>query len=250
MNHAKRIVVVGATSAIAEHCCRLWVEREPVDLVLVARNRLHAERIAVDLRVRARQGTVRVKTVDFLSTSEVAALADRLSAEAPLDIVLIAQGMLPPQDLCQEDLAKARETIDVNAVASALFAEAFAKGMAQVGRGTLGLLGSVAGDRPRRANYTYGASKAFMEAYATGLRHRFAGTAIKVVLIKPGPTDTPMAAAHKAVGRRLASVEEVARGTVRALDLGKAVVYLPWKWWPIMTVFKLLPRFVFNRLDV
>ena len=34
----KRIVVIGATSAIAEHCCRLWVQRGPVELILVARN--------------------------------------------------------------------------------------------------------------------------------------------------------------------------------------------------------------------
>ena len=27
-----RIVVIGATSAIAEHCCRLWVQREACDL--------------------------------------------------------------------------------------------------------------------------------------------------------------------------------------------------------------------------
>ncbi len=89
-----------------------------------------------------------------------------------------------------------------------------------------------------------------MSAYAQGLQHRFAGTDVKVVLLKPGPTDTPMAAPHKAAGRRLASVEEVARGTVQALDRGRAVAYLPPRWRLIMFVVRSLPAFIFNRLNI
>ena len=63
-----RIVVIGATSAIAEHCCRLWVAREACDLVLVARDAAKAGRVAEDLRVRSPASTITVVEADFLDT--------------------------------------------------------------------------------------------------------------------------------------------------------------------------------------
>jgi len=71
-----------------------------------------------------------------------------------------------------------------------------------------------------------------------------------VVLIKPGPTDTPMAAAQRAKGRRLAPVENVARATVRGIEAGRSIVYAPAQWTLIMLVVRHLPRFVFNRLNL
>lgn len=244
-----RIVVIGATSGIAEHCCRLWVQREACDLLLVARDGAKAGRIAEDLRVRSPASTVEVVTMDFLD----AAAIGRLAAEAALkaiDIVLIAHGMLPEQARVQADLELCRDTIAINAVSPALFAEAFAQHLVAAGRGTLALIGSVAGDRGRKANYSYGACKGFVERYAEGLEHRLAGSGVHVVLIKPGPTDTPMAASYKARGVKLASVEEVARITVRGIDAGRPMFYAPARWAVIMFVVRNLPRFVFNRLNI
>jgi decaprenylphospho-beta-D-erythro-pentofuranosid-2-ulose 2-reductase len=244
-----RIVVIGATSAIAEHCCRLWVAREACDLVLVARDLAKAGRVAEDLRVRSPASTITVIEADFLNTAAIGRLANE-TATRPIDIVLIAHGMLPEQSLCENDLVLCRDTLEVNAVSPALFAEAFAGHFAKAGRGTLAIIGSVAGDRGRKANYTYGACKGLVARYAEGLEHRFAGTGVSVVLIKPSPTDTPMAASHRASGRKLASVEEVGRATVRGIDAKRAVVYAPAQWALIMLVVRHLPRFVFNRLNL
>jgi decaprenylphospho-beta-D-erythro-pentofuranosid-2-ulose 2-reductase len=244
-----RIVVIGATSAIAEHCCRLWVARETCDLVLVARDAAKAGRVAEDLRVRSLASTITVVETDFLDVVAIGRLAVETAAR-PIDIVLIAHGMLPEQSLCENDLLVCRDTLEVNAVSPALFAEAFAGHFAKAGRGTLAIIGSVAGDRGRKANYTYGACKGLVARYAEGLEHRFAGTGVSVVLIKPGPTDTPMAAAYRASGRRLASVEEVARATVGGIEAKRAVVYAPARWALIMFVVRHLPRFVFNRLNL
>lgn len=180
-----RIVVIGATSAIAEHCCRLWVAREACDLVLVARDAAKAGRVAEDLRVRSPASTITVMEADFLDTAAIGKLAEETAAH-PIDIVLIAHGMLPEQSLCESDLLVCRDTLEVNAVSPALFAEAFAGHFAKAGRGTLAIIGSVAGDRGRKANYTYGACKGLVARYAEGLEHRFAGTGVSVVLIKPG----------------------------------------------------------------
>ena len=246
----RRIIVIGATSAIAEHCCRLWVQRGPVDLILVARNVTLAEGIAADLRARGRDTDVSVETLDFVSTSAIAESVARWISHRPVDIALIAHGVLSPQQPCQADIERTRESIEVNGVSPVLFAEAFAGAMERTGQGTIAMIGSVAGDRGRRINYIYGASKALMDRYAQGMQHRFARTGIKVVLIKPGPTDTPMTAQQKARGRRLASAESVAQGTVDAIERGIPVAYLPRRWRLIMFVVRVLPDFIFNRLNV
>ena len=50
MNDKKRIAIIGATSAMAEHCARLWVEKSPVEMILVGRDAQRTERVAADLR--------------------------------------------------------------------------------------------------------------------------------------------------------------------------------------------------------
>lgn len=249
MSDRTKIVVIGATAAIAEHCCRLWVQRGPTDLVLVARDAAKAERIAADLRVRGAGATVEVMIADFLDTADIVRVADATTAASRVDIVLIAHGVLTPQENCS-DIAACRESIEVNAVSPALFAEAFAGHFARADHGTIAIIGSVAGDRGRKANYTYGAAKGFLARYAEGLEHRFAGSGVAVVLLKPGPTDTPMAAGQKAKGRRLAPVEDVARTCVRGIDARKPVVYAPPIWQLVMLIVRHLPRFVFNRLSI
>jgi hypothetical protein len=245
-----KIVVIGATSAIAEHCCRLWVQRTACELLLVARDASKAERVAQDLRVRGPASTVEVASLDFLDATAIGRLAERAAADTPIDIVLIAHGSLPEQRAAEADLALCRSTVEVNAVSPALFAEAFAAQLARAGRGTLAIIGSVAGDRGRKANYIYGASKGFIERYAEGLQHRFAGSPVAIVLIKPGPTDTPMTAAVKARGGRPASVEQVAQTIVQGIDAKRPSFYVPARWRLIMFVVRNLPRVVFNRLDI
>lgn len=250
MDSGNRIVVIGATSGIAEHCCRLWLQGASARLTLVARDSAKAERIAADLRVRSPASAIDVVTMDFLDTAAIRQLAQSSAAAGPIDIVLIAHGVLSVQSTCESDLAACREALEVNAVSPALFAEAFAGELARAGKGTICIIGSVAGDRGRKANYVYGSSKGLLSRYAEGMEHRFAGTGVRIVLAKPGPTDTPMAAALKAQGRRLAPVEGVARDIVDAIAKGKPVVYAPWQWRWIMMIVRHLPRFVFNRLNI
>ncbi len=246
----KRIVIIGATSSIAEHCARCWIQKAPVDLVLVGRNKEKTEHVAMDLRVRSPQSTVVSMQIDFLDPIHIKQLADDLEKEAAIDIVLIAHGVLPDQSRCQTDLVHCEEALLVNAVSPVLFSEGFAASMQKAGHGTLAIIGSVAGDRGRKSNYTYGAAKGLVARFAEGLQHRLAGTPVNVVLIKPGPTDTPMTAHMTSQSGRLASASEVAKQIVSGIDKGKPVIYTPAKWALIMWVVRCLPRWVFNRINI
>jgi len=246
----KKIVIVGATSAIAAHCARLWVQESPKDLVLVGRDLAKSERVAQDLMVRSPKSKVVVQCIDFLDPLHIREWAESLNAEGVPDIVLIAHGSLPDQMACQEDLRLCEEALAVNGISPALFAEAFANPMQRANKGVLAIIGSVAGDRGRKSNYVYGAAKGLLTRYAQGLQHRLAATNVKVVLIKPGPTDTPMTAHLRGQGAKLADVVDVAQMIVDGISQGKPVVYAPGKWALIMMIIRHLPRFIFNKMDV
>ena len=242
----QRIVIIGASSHIAEHCARLWA-RQPSDFVLVGRDSTRVQRIADDLKVRSPGSRVEVLEADFHDPAAITALAAKLQAAAKIDIVLVAHGRLRPQPDCERDLEAARDSLQLNGVSPVLFAEAFAMHMAAAG-GTIAVIGSVSGDRGRKKNYVYGAAKGMVDRYLQGMQHRLAGSALKAVLIKPGPTMTPMTA-HMPPGS-LAPVEQVAQNIVDGIAAGKPVIYTPAKWWLIMMIIRHLPRFIFNKLDI
>ena len=114
-----RIVIIGASSAIAEHCARLWV-RAAVELVLVGRDLVRVSRVAADLRVRSPHSTVTVLEASFNDPGAIARLADALTADRPVDVVLIAHGSLPVQNDCESDLSMACDALEVNGVSPVL----------------------------------------------------------------------------------------------------------------------------------
>ena len=246
----KRIVIIGATSSIAQECAKLWLKESPKDLTLVVRDSDKAQRVLDDLQVRSPESRIEIMQTGFINPEEIEKTVSDIAKQGLIDIALIAQGSLPEQSDCQNDLALCKETLEVNGISPVLFAECLATEMEKTNQGTIAIIGSVAGDRGRKSNYVYGAAKGLVSRYSQGLQHRFAGTPIKVVLIKPGPTDTPMTASFKQKGMKMASPEEVAKTIVDGITKEKGIIYAPEKWRLIMLVIQHIPKFIFNKLDI
>ena len=64
--------------------------------------------------------------------------------------------------------------------------------------GTIVVLSSVAAIRPRKANFTYGATKAGLDAFARGLADSLHGTGVRVLLVRPGLRHRPDDRGHAA----------------------------------------------------
>lgn len=243
----KRIVIIGATSGIAELCGRLWAG-QGAQLLLAGRDAQRLVAQAQDLRVR---GATRVEIAVFEATDQDAPTAIVATAQAMFgspDLVLVAYGTLPDQKRCQSSLAEIRNAIEINGVSACLVAEAFAGIFEAVGAGCIAVIGSVAGDRGRQSNYIYGAAKGLLERYLQGLRNRLYQSGVRVVLIKPGPTETLMTSNLRSLGVKLASPDRVAQDIVRGIARGRAVIYTPWRWRLIMLIVRLIPEFIFVRL--
>ena len=246
----KKIVIVGATSGIAIECARIWIKTEPANLILVVRDLERAKPLAADLLVRSPESTVEVLACNFINPSAISDVVRAISKEGPIDIVLIAQGTLPDQLDCENDLLLSNDTLVINGVSPCLFAEAFANLMQAQISGNIAIIGSVAGDRGRKSNYIYGAAKGLVARYAEGMQHRFAGTGIRVSLIKPGPTATAMTAKLRENGLKCASTTSVAQDIVHGIEKGQAVIYTPKKWQLIMLIVRHMPAVIFNKLNI
>ncbi|MBU3585170.1 SDR family NAD(P)-dependent oxidoreductase [Polynucleobacter sp. AM-26B4] len=249
MNNTKRIAIIGATSSIAEHCARIWAQESSVELILVGRAQQKLEVVAADLLVRSPNTKIEIVVTDFIEPTAIQKTVDALFAFAPVDIALIAHGTLPEQLDCQSNLTLNYNTLEINGISPTLYAEAFAQHMAKLDKGSIAIIGSVAGDRGRKSNYVYGAAKGLVTRYAQGLQHRFAGTGVNVSLIKPGPTNTPMTAAMQG-SEKFATPEDVAKTIISGIESKKTVIYTPAKWQIIVMVVQHLPSFIFNKMNI
>ena len=244
----RRILVLGATSGIAEACCRLWAERGD-SLFLVARNSDRLSAVAADLRTRgASYIDSAVANLDDTSIhSEL--LAHAINSLAGLDIAFFALGALGDQQKSERSFTEAGQILHTNLVAPVGLLTWLANYCAQRHSGTLAVLSSVAGERGRKSNYVYGSSKAGLTAFVDGLRNRIDREGVCVMTIKPGPGKTAMTQGMKG-SEKFADVEKVAATLVKAIDKKTDVVYVPGIWRIIMTVIRAIPERVFKKLNL
>lgn len=248
-----RVLILGGTSGIALATARLYAQ-EGAAIGLAGRDAGRLSAVADDLRARGAAATP-VFALDLAAEADPATrLEDMAAALGGVDHVLLAYGLLGDQAEAWRDTDAARQLFEANFTSAALWVLAAARMLETRGHGSLVVLGSVAGDRGRRANFVYGAAKAGLATLMEGVAHRFgrpgAPPGLRAVLVKPGPTRTAMTAGMKREGATWAEPEEVARIVRRAADRGGPVVYAPGKWRLIMLVIRHLPARIFNRLEI
>lgn len=245
----RRVLILGATSAIAEETARIFASKGD-RLCLVGRRVDRLEQMAADLRVR---GAPQVETLaaDLNEMERHGALIDAAAAAlGGLDTALVAHGTLGDQARAQADWAYAESEIRTNFLSAASLLTQLANRFEAQKAGAVAVISSVAGDRGRQSNYVYGAAKAGLTAFTSGVRNRLAPLGITVVTVKPGFVDTPMTAHIAKKGPLFVKPAVVARGIHAALVKGRDVVYLPFFWRYIMAIITAVPEAIFKRLKL
>lgn len=242
----ERALVVGASSGIGAAVAHALIADGTL-VAMVARRREVMEDIAERARGVQR---ARAYTGDVRHAEESRLLFERIVKDlGGLDLVVYSSGVMPkgsahgyPTD---EDLV----AIETNFAGAVVWLNTAAQYFDAQGHGTIVGIGSVAGDRGRRDNPVYNATKAALATYLESLRCRLATRGVKVVTIKPGFVATPM------VGPRptfppAADPDDAARHILQAAAQGKRVAYVPPFWrWPAL-LLKALPSAVLERLPL
>lgn len=241
----KTVVIFGGRSEIGvELACRL---APGSTVVLAARD---ADRLDGEMAAVRSAGAAGVHAVEFDADDLdshgplVKALVEEFG---PIDIAVLAFGILGDQARAETDAAHAVAIVRTDFVAQISLLTALTAAMRSVGRGALVVFSSVAGVRVRRANYVYGSAKAGLDGFASGLSDSLHGSGVRLLIVRPGFV----------IGRMTAGMEpaplsstpaQVADATARALERGRRTVWVPWALRPLFFGMRLLPQAVWRRL--
>jgi decaprenylphospho-beta-D-erythro-pentofuranosid-2-ulose 2-reductase len=239
---------VGATRGMGRALARRMAGRGDA-LCLLGRDPAELEVSARDLEIRGAPSPVTAVTLDLgLPAGFAAALDAADRALAGFDTLVVTGGLFGRQEELASDPARLERLLHVNFTGTAVLCQMAAERLAGRGGGVVCAFSSVAGDRARRSNYLYGASKAGLSAFLDGLGHTYADRGVRVVCVKPGFVRTGMTSGLPEPPFT-GDPDAVAETVIRAMDRGRPVVYAPVAWRWIMLAICALPRAVMRRVS-
>lgn len=241
---AQRVLIFGATSAIAADLARHYAQRG-ARLFLFGRSKEKLAALVAELG----PAVVGSGAADFDDTAAAEALVGRgWSALGDVDVAIIAHGQLGDQLATERDYWQAEAVFRTNLLSVVALLVPLANRFEKAGFGHLAVLSSIAGERGRPRNFTYGAAKGALNVYLQGLRTRLYPRGVEVHTVRLGPVDTPMTASHRK-HPLFARSPAVAAAILRAIDRGWPAPYVPWFWRPIMYLVRNMPEWAVQRLS-
>lgn len=239
-------IIIGATSGLAKAFARKAAAQQ-YRLVLAGRDMTELEILAADLRLRGAPVVTPLAydAADPQAALDLLALAKQL--DGPISLYWAA-GLMPDEAAMRMDPALCQQMIATNYTGAVLATNALLPLFETQRSGHVILIGSVAGDRGRKKNHLYGASKAGLQAYAEGVGALLSSHQVPVLLVKPGVMDTAMTWGIPGPPLPMGAPEALAEACWKKMRSG-GTLYFPWFWWGIMMIIRHLPRKIFNRLN-
>lgn len=237
-----RVLLLGGTSEIGAAVLHRLPLAPGAVVTLAGRDLAALQRVDAppDVRVQHRH-------FDALDPTGHAELVAAVLAGGDLDLVVAAAGVLRPS--VGDPAAAAREVLGANLVGLVSVLAPLAEAMRAQRHGTLVVLSSVAALRARRANYLYGASKAGLDAYASGLADDLAGAGVRVLVVRPGFVRGRMTAGLP-VPPLASTPQGVGDAVAHALRGRSQIAYAPAPWRVVGPALRLVPRALWRRLEL
>lgn len=243
----KRVVLVGATEGLgralaAEYASRgCWV-------TILGRSKEKLDALVADLSARFPAATVRGVVCDLLDEARIEpAFREAIEATGHCDLFLYNAGVMHGGDAvtCVPD--RDAEMMTVNAVAAVRMLGHAANYFRAARRGQIAAISSIAGDRGRKGNPAYNASKAALTTFLEGLRNRLFPFGVTVSTVKPGFVGTRMLAGRKNLPW-VVPPDVAARTIADRLEKRHEVFYVTRRWGLFGLALHHVPRFVFKRV--
>jgi decaprenylphospho-beta-D-erythro-pentofuranosid-2-ulose 2-reductase len=242
------IVVLGGTSDIGLAIARALVSPVLRNVVLGCRDAAKGEAAAAALRGGGFD--VDVVAFDLANTdTHVALIADLAERYGDLDVVVLAAAQLGDGEATGSDAEAAVRLAHVNFTGAISASIASANRLKFQGHGTLVVLSSVAGERVRKANFVYGATKAGLDGFAQGLGDSMVGSGARVLVVRPGFVHSAMTKGLKPAPFAT-TPDAVAEVTVKGLRSGRRTVWAPGILRVVFSVLRHVPGPIWRRLPL
>lgn len=165
-----------------------------------------------------------------------------------IDLVVCAVGLLGHHAGRSMGPSDVDEMVRTNFAGPAAALAVVTERLVEQGSGTIVVLSSVAGVRPRRSNYVYGSTKSGLDAFARGISDATVGTGVGVLVVRPGFVRSSMTEGLDPAPFATdpgAVADEVAR----ALSAGRrGVVWVPRRLGPLFAVLANVPATLWRRI--
>lgn len=236
----QRAIVIGASSGLgAELVSQL--AQSGCQVVAVARREDRLNEAS-----QKHPGLVRTVVHDVTNTGDIPEkFQQACTSLGGLDLLIYAAGVMPTVELDEYDFDKDNAMLQTNLVGAVAWINQAAIRFGNVGAGTIVAIGSVAGDRGRKGQPAYNASKAGLATYTEAIRNRLASKGVTVATIKPGPIQTEMLAGKSVAGAM--PVDQAAR-LVFSKSTQSGEHYLKLTHRVIFAMIRLVPGWLFRRI--
>ncbi len=242
-------LILGGGSDIALATARAMVARRCRTVILAGRDPESLSGAAKEL-TKAGASTVERVAFDALDhASHPEFVRTTFDRDRDIDLVLVAFGVLGEQAAAEADGAEAVRVLDSNFVGAVSVLVPIVAAMKRQGHGTIVVLSSVAGERARKSNFVYGASKAGLDAYCQGLGDSLVGTGVRLMIVRPGFVHSKMTDGMDAAPLAT-DPEHVAETILAGLGRGSEIVWAPGPLRFVMSALRHVPRVVFRRLPL
>ncbi len=241
------VVITGASRGLGAALARR-LARPGRRLGLIARGGAGLAETAA--ACRAAGALVETAAIDVREAAAMAACLAGWEAAAPIGAVIANAGINggTGPDGQPEGHAAASAQIAVNLMGAVNLVEPVLPGMLARKRGSVLLVGSVAGFIGLPDGPAYSASKAGLWAYGEALRAAHGPAGLRVTVVAPGFFESAMSARFLSEHPLKLSVAAVAARAERALLRGEGRVVLPWVVGAALRGLALLPAPVADRL--
>ncbi len=241
-----KALVVGASSGVGREVAHV-LSRNGWDVICSARDEKELRMLSEDLKTRY-GGNAYIAPVDLTDHVSIPRFAESLyDTHGNIDCAVVTAGTLPRDEDGYDDEDELVRVTTTNYLGVAQAINEISRRMAANKAGVIICMSSVAGERGRRKNFIYAASKSALTTYLQGLRMKMHGNGVRVVTVIPGYVDTLMAYGKVRKGFAV-SPQYVAENIYKLLGRSKDVAYIPPIWWLIMKMVKLVPESVFKKL--
>ncbi len=239
----KNAIVLGATSGIGKELSRILV-KNGYKVGIVGRRKELLEELKSESPNLYFTKSFDISKVDIV-TEQLEELTSELGG---LDLLVISSAIYLTNDMLEFSLDK--NLLDINILGFTCIVNWSFNHFVKQKHGHLVAITSISGLRGSIKNPSYAGSKAFQINYLEGLRQKASLTKLPIHItdIRPGTIDTEMTNGNSILW--ISPLKKTVRQIYEAIKNKRKVAYVTKSWIIVAFVLKLIPRFIYDRMEV
>lgn len=237
-----KILITGASSGLGAEFARQYASKKN-ELFLLARRQEKLQALAEELASDVASVTLIVSDVrDFKD------LQEKIKPLEDIDMVILNAGISLGHSGEMPSIKAFAELYDVNVLANHAILEILLPKMKKQQSGTVVFISSLASLFSMPSSKVYSSSKRALNAYAEGVRYKYAPHGIEVLTLLPGFIKSELTDKNDFKMPFFLETKEGVSRMKKAIERGKVFYPFPRRFYYLILLFKILPKFLRQKI--